>query len=46
MDALKQELDQLFSAGLSSEEIGVRYREITAKQDQLRKEAEADLSPR
>ncbi|HEY0584662.1 MAG TPA: toprim domain-containing protein, partial [Pseudoduganella sp.] len=46
MDALKQELDQLFTAGLSSEEIGVRYREITAKQDQLRKEAEADLSPR
>ncbi len=46
MDALKQELDQLFSAGLSSEEIGVRYREITAKQDRLRKEAEADLSPR
>ncbi len=46
MDALKQELDQLFSAGLSSEEIGVRYREITAKQDQLRKEAESELSPR
>jgi len=46
MDALKQELDQLFSAGLSSEEIGVRYREITAKQDQLRKEAEGDLGPR
>jgi DNA primase len=46
MDALKQELDQLFTAGLSSEEIGVRYREITAKQDQLRKEAEAELSLR
>ncbi|MGW8394329.1 DNA primase [Pseudoduganella sp. HUAS MS19] len=46
MDALKQELDQLFTTGLSSEEIGVRYREITAKQDQLRKEAEAELSPR
>ncbi|MCE3265268.1 MAG: primase [Pseudoduganella sp.] len=46
MDALKQELDQLFSAGLSSEEIGVRYREITAKQDQLRKEAEGELSAR
>lgn len=46
MDALKQELDQLFTAGLSSEEIGVRYREITAKQDQLRREAEAELSPR
>jgi DNA primase len=46
MDALKQELDQLFSAGLSSEEIAVRYREINAKQDQLRREAEAELSPR
>jgi DNA primase len=46
LDALKQELDQLFAAGLSSEEIGVRYREITAKQDQLRKEAEAELSLR
>ncbi|KQV53871.1 MULTISPECIES: DNA primase [unclassified Duganella] len=46
MDALKQELDQLFTAGLSSEEIGVRYREITAKQDQLRKEAEDDLGSR
>jgi len=46
MDALKQELDQLFTAGLSSEEIAVRYREITAKQDQLRREAEAELSPR
>jgi DNA primase len=45
-DALKRELDQLFSAGLSSEEIGVRYREITAKQDQLRREAEADLGNR
>jgi len=46
MDALKQELDQLFTAGLSSEEIAVRYREINAKQDQLRREAEAELSPR
>ena len=46
MDALKLELDQLFSAGLSSEQIGVRYREITAKQDQLRREADAELSSR
>jgi DNA primase len=46
MDALKQELDQLFSAGLSSEQIGVRYREITAQQDQLRREAEAELANR
>jgi hypothetical protein len=29
-DALKQELSQLFAAGLSSDEIGVRYRELTA----------------
>ena len=45
-DALKKELDQLFSTGLSSEQIGVRYREITAKQDQLRREAEAELGGR
>ncbi|MGO4380637.1 DNA primase [Pseudoduganella sp. RAF19] len=45
-DALKKELDQLFSTGLSSEQIGVRYREITAKQDQLRREAEAELAGR
>jgi DNA primase len=45
-DALKRELDQLFTAGLSSEEIGVRYREITAKQDELRREAEAELGKR
>jgi len=41
-DALKRELSQLFSTGLSSEEIGVRYREITAKQDQLAREAAAE----
>jgi DNA primase len=45
-DALKRELDQLFSAGLSSEEIGVRYREITAKQDQLAREAAAEVGLR
>ena len=49
MEAVKLEIEHLtqqFSAGLPSEEFGVRYRELTAKQDQLRKEAEADLSPR
>jgi DNA primase len=45
-DALKQELSQLFAAGLSSDEIGVRYRELTAQQDQLLREAQAELSPR
>ncbi|PHV07802.1 DNA primase [Janthinobacterium sp. BJB412] len=46
MDALKQELSQLFAAGLSSDEIGVRYREITSQQDQLLREAEAELANR
>jgi DNA primase len=31
---------------LSSDEIGVRYREITSKQEQLMREAEAAMSPR
>jgi DNA primase len=46
MDALKAELAQLFASGLSSSEIGVRYREITSMQDQLMREAEAELSAR
>jgi DNA primase len=45
-DALKQELSQLFAAGLSSDEIGVRYRELTAQQDQLLREAQAELAGR
>jgi DNA primase len=45
-DALKQELSQLFAAGLSSDEIGVRYRELTAQQDQLLREAQAELASR
>ena len=46
MDALKAELAQLFASGLSSSEIGVRYREITSMQDQLLREAEAELLAR
>jgi hypothetical protein len=34
--------EPLFAAGLSSEQIGVRYREITAQQDQLLREAQAE----
>jgi DNA primase len=45
-DALKTALQQLFAAGLSSDEIGVRYREITSKQDQLQREADAELTLR
>jgi len=46
MNALKEELNQLFSAGLTSDQLSVRYREITAEQDRLLKESAADLSPR
>jgi DNA primase len=46
MDRLKLELSQLFAAGLPSDEIGVRYREITSQQEQLRREAAAELPVR
>jgi DNA primase len=46
MDALKQELSQLFSSGLTSDQIGVRYREITALQEELRREIAADMTQR
>nr|WP_269106520.1 DNA primase [Massilia sp. TS11] len=45
MDLLKAELNQLFSSGLTTDQIGVRYREITAQQDQLLREAEAEKAP-
>ena len=46
MNALKKELDQLFSVGLTPDQLSVRYREITAEQEQLRCEERADVSPR
>jgi DNA primase len=46
MDALKLELSNLFAAGLSSDQIGVRYRELTSQQDQLLREAAAELANR
>jgi DNA primase len=45
-DALKQELNQLFSSGLTSDQMGVRYREITAIQNQLKLEEEAEKAAR
>ncbi|MBC7455738.1 MAG: DNA primase [Massilia sp.] len=45
-DALKQELSQLFSSGLTSDQMGVRYREITILQDQLRCEDAAEMTQR
>jgi DNA primase len=46
MDALKKELNQLFSSGLTPDQVSARYREITAQQDLLAREAEAGLAPR
>jgi DNA primase len=46
MDALKMELNRLFSSGLTSDQVSARYREITAQQQQLAQEAEADTAPR
>ena len=45
-DMLKAASNQLFAAGLSSEEIGLRYREITSKQDQLQREEDAESALR
>jgi DNA primase len=39
-------LDQLVTSGLGPEEIGNRYREITLQQEQLRREAEAEIAQR
>jgi DNA primase len=44
--ALKQELSQLFSSGLTSDQMGVRYREITGIQNQLKLEEEAEKAAR
>ncbi|MEH6437818.1 DNA primase [Massilia sp. DD77] len=46
MDALKQELNQLFSSGLTPDQVSARYREITAQQDLLAREAAAEMAPR
>ena len=46
LDALKQELNQLFSAGLTTDQVSVRYREITAEQDRLVREQTADMPQR
>jgi DNA primase len=46
MDTLKQELNQLFSSGLTPDQVSARYREITAEQDLLVQQAAADMAPR
>ncbi|MBD8529920.1 MULTISPECIES: DNA primase [unclassified Massilia] len=46
IEALKQELNQLFSKGLTPDQVSARYREITAQQQVLEAEQAADRSPR
>jgi DNA primase len=46
MKILKAELDQLVTSGLGAEEISQRYREITLQQEQLRRQAEAEIAQR
>jgi len=45
-DSLKQELNQLFSSGLTPDQVSARYREITAQLDVLDRAAAADMAPR
>jgi DNA primase len=45
-DALKQELNRLFSSGLTPDQVSARYREITAQQDLLAREATVEMEPR
>ncbi len=46
MDALKVAIDGLFAAGLPPDELGQRYRELTAQQDALVRESQAELTQR
>lgn len=46
VDCLKQELNQLFSSGLTPDQVSARYREIVAQQDLLAREAAAEMTPR
>jgi DNA primase len=46
VDALKQELNQLFSSGLTPDQVSARYREITVQLDVLEREAVAERTPR
>ena len=46
LDMLKQELAALFSSGLTPDQMGIRYRELNALQDQLLREHQAEMAPR
>ena len=45
MDSLKHELNQLFSSGLTPDQVSTRYREIVAQQDILAREDAAARVP-
>ena len=46
MKALKAELERLVADGLRDEEARTRYRQLTAQQDQLRRQAQEEVSQR
>ncbi|ABR88395.1 DNA primase [Janthinobacterium sp. Marseille] len=46
MQALRDELDQLVAAGLVGEQAQARFRELTLQQDQLRRQAQAEMMQR
>jgi DNA primase len=46
MQLLKSEMTQLMNSGLAADEIGMRYRAIAQQQEQLRREAEAEIALR
>ncbi len=46
LEGLKKELNELFSKGMTSDEVQIRYREISAEQQRLRAEQAADMPQR
>jgi DNA primase len=46
MQALRDELDQLVATGLVGEQAQARFRELTLQQDQLRRQAQAEMMQR
>jgi len=46
MQALREELAQLVAGGLAGEEAQARFRELTLQQEQLRRQAQAEMMQR
>ncbi len=46
MKVLRDELDRLVAGGLAGEQVQMRYRELSMQQEQLRREAQAEIARR